>query len=175
MIFRERTNTRFFARSKKNSFMRLREIENVDGEVILTYDEDDERWIWGEYDLSGANLERANLFGVLWMNVILREANLKSADLYWASLFGSDLSRSNCENTDFSGTDLKEVNFTGANLKNAKFGRSNLGTITDLSGANFTDSILDGAKFDHTRYDSKTVFPRGFDPVKNGLICIQTD
>ena len=59
--------------------MKIKGIKNLDGEVIFTYDEDDEKWAWGKYDLSGVNLERANLEGAIWMDVILHKANLKEA------------------------------------------------------------------------------------------------
>lgn len=153
--------------------MAVFEIKNLDGEVILTYDENDKRWIEGNYDLSEANLERANLEMKVWQEVILRGANLKKAEIYSGIFFMSDLSEANCEGTKFCGTDLKGVNFTNANLRNAVFGKNNLGGAADICGADFTDAILDDAKFDETRYDKKTVFPKNFNPEKNGLIRIE--
>ena len=154
--------------------MRIKEIKNLDGEVIFTYDEDDKRWIWGQYDMTGVNLERANLQGVIWQEVVLHGANLRGADFYWANLFMSVLSETNCEGARFSGTALEEVNFTRANLKNADFGKDNLGGWTDVSGVNFTDANLDRTKFNETRYDDKTIFPKKFNPEENGLIRIKS-
>lgn len=85
----------------------------------------------------------------------------------------SDLSETNCEGIKFLGTTLDEVNFTKANLMNAVFGKSNIGIYTKIYGANFTDAILEGAKFDGTLYDEETIFPKNFNPEKNGLVCIK--
>ena len=154
--------------------MRIKEIRNSDDEVIFTYDEGDEKWIWEDYDFSGVNLEKANLQVIIWMEIKLRGGNLRKADFYWAMLRGSDLSESDCEEAEFMGANLQEVNFTGANLKNADFTKDKLGGSTDVCGANFTDAILDGAKFDKTRYDAKTIFPKNFKPEQNGLIRIKS-
>ena len=153
--------------------MKIKEIKNLDGKTILSYDEHDEKWILGEYNLSGADLESANLQGIIWQEITLCRANLKEADFYWANLFMSDLSETNCESARFSGAALEEVNFTRANLKNADFGKDNLGASSDVSGVNFTDANLDGTKFDETRYDDKTIFPKNFNPEKNGLVRIK--
>jgi uncharacterized protein YjbI with pentapeptide repeats len=154
--------------------MKIIEIKDFDGKVIFTYDEDDERWPWGNFDFSGVNLENANLEGMVWQYINLCGANLKNADFYWAMLNGSDLSGANCEEAKFWGTGLEEVNFTKANLRNAVFGKSNLGGSTDVSGANFAEAILDGAKFDATIYDAKTIFPKNFNPESNGLVRIKS-
>lgn len=156
--------------------MRVKEIRNLDGEIIFAYDENDERWIWGQYDMSGANLERANFepVTIVWQDVILRKANLKGAVFYWAMLNSSDLSETDCEETKFWGTSLENVNFTKANLKNTVFGKSNLGGSTDVCGANFTGTNLDKAKFDETHYSDKTIFPKNFNPEKNGLVRIKS-
>jgi uncharacterized protein YjbI with pentapeptide repeats len=153
--------------------MKIIEIKNLAGKVIFSYDEEDDRWIWGDYDFAGANLERASLEGVVWQRITLRGANLKEADCYWAIFSGSDLTESDCESAEFIGANLSEVNFTRANLKNADFTRDNLGGSTDLSGANFTGAILDGAKFEGASYNTKTIFPEKFNPEKNGLIRIK--
>jgi uncharacterized protein YjbI with pentapeptide repeats len=153
--------------------MEVKEIKNLDGETILSYDENDERWIDGKYDLSGKNLERANLEGIIWMEVTLRDANLKEANFYWANLFMSDLSEADGEGAKFYGTNLESVNFTKANLKNAVFGKDDLDGATNVCGANFTDAVLDGAKFDETLYDRRTIFPKNFNPDENGLVRIK--
>ncbi len=152
--------------------MKIKEIKNLDGEIIFNYDEDDERWIWGKYDLTGANLEKANLQGVIWLDVILRKANLRNADFYWGSLFTSDLSEADCEGTRFSGTNLEDVNFTRANLRKTIFGRDNLGGHTDLRGANFSETSIEEAIFEHDGaiYNGDTIFPANFDAEKSNLI-----
>lgn len=157
--------------------MRIKEIKNLDGEVIFTYDEDDTEFVsgGGGYDFSGANLEKADIEMEVWQDVNLRKANLKKAEIYSGLLAMSDLSEADCEETKFLGTGLQQVNFTKANLTNAVFGRCNLGGTTNVCGANFTDAILDGAKFDKTRYDAKTIFPKKFNPSKHELVCIEDE
>jgi uncharacterized protein YjbI with pentapeptide repeats len=154
--------------------MQIRAVRNLDGELIFSYDEEDERWIWGNYDFSGAVLRRAELEGVVWQQISLRRADLKQANCYMAILSGSDLTESDCESAEFTGANLKQVNFTRANLKNADFGKSKLGAATDVSGANFSGAILDGAKFDETLYNARTIFPKDFKPEKSGLVRIKT-
>lgn len=155
--------------------MAIKEIKNLEGEPILSYDEDDERWISGNYDLADSNLENADLEFVIWQDINLKNAKLKKAEFYDGILFGSDLSESDCEETKFLGTDLKEVNFTKANLRNAIFGRNNLGGIVNISSANFTEANLEGVKFEGTRYNYKTIFPKSFNPEKHGLIRIENE
>lgn len=140
---------------------------------MFTYDEDDERWIWGDYNFSGVNLERANLEGIVWQQIKLCGVNLRGANFYMAILFGSYLSDSNCESAKFMGANLEEVNFTGANLKNADFTINNLGGFTKLSGANFIKAILDGAKFGGATYNARRIFPKNFNPEQNGLTRIK--
>jgi uncharacterized protein YjbI with pentapeptide repeats len=154
--------------------MSVVKIKNLNGNVIFSYDEDDERWIWGDYDFSGINLEDADLEGIVWQYIKLRKANLKKADFYMSILCGSDLSESDCEEAEFQGASLQEVNFTKANLKNANFSRNGLGGSTDICGANFTEANLDGAKFDGAVYDAKTIFPEHFNAEQNGLIHVNT-
>lgn len=78
--------------------------------------------------------------------------DLEFANLYQANLEGFNLSKvvlsnANLENADLKGADLTEANLRGANL-----------TTADLTGA-----TLSG-----TRYDKRTKWPEGFDPVAAG-------
>jgi len=69
-----------------------------------------------DYDLSGADLRRANLSG----------ANLSGADLRRANLRGANLSDANLSGADLSGADLRRANLSGANLSGADLRRANL-------------------------------------------------
>jgi len=55
-------------------------------------------------------------------------------------------------------------------LRNANLGRDNLDGSTQLQGANLVGTNLQGTKLEGAEYDTNTVFPDGFDPVKNGLL-----
>ena len=81
-------------------------------------------------DLSGADLEYANLDGA-----DLRDANLSGADLR-----GADLRSANLWYADLRGTDLRDASLGCADLGYADLGGANLG-CADLSGAD-----LSGAK-----------------------------
>jgi hypothetical protein len=94
-------------------------------------------------DLSGADLDGANLSGadLRWADLSganLVEANLTGADLSLADLYGAIL-----EGADLSGADLFGAIFEGA----------------DLSGANLFGAVADGS----------TVWPDDFDPDGAGV------
>ncbi|MFO7656793.1 MAG: M56 family metallopeptidase [Bacteroidales bacterium] len=96
-------------------------------------------------DLTGADLKEVNLSGQNLRRVFFNYANLKEADLSLADLRDCDLSNSNLREADLTKADLR-----GANLK-----------FADLSEAKLTGANLEGAIAD--RY---TLFPEGFDPIK---------
>jgi uncharacterized protein YjbI with pentapeptide repeats len=119
-------------------------------------------------DLSGANLEQANLFGTNLINANLRGANLSGANLGSANLTDADLSGANLgnaylyqatlENTNLSQANLsnaylREAILTDANLAQAKLPGVNLRRTNlvgldfqgvDLSGANLRGAMLSG-------------------------------
>jgi uncharacterized protein YjbI with pentapeptide repeats len=67
-------------------------------------------------NLSGLDLENANLQG----------ANLTLTNLRGANLSGADLQGANLTNTNFSGADLAKANLHGAKLTHTKFTGANL-------------------------------------------------
>ncbi|MFS0519599.1 pentapeptide repeat-containing protein [Nostoc sp. UIC 10607] len=78
------------------------------------------------YNLSKANLKKANLRGANFSKANLKKANLRGADLSEANLTntnlsGADLSGANLTNTNLSGADLSGANLTNTNLKDAEF------------------------------------------------------
>jgi uncharacterized protein YjbI with pentapeptide repeats len=92
-------------------------------------------------NLSGANLNKAdlsesNLSGAILSGVNLSEANLSKVNLSGAILSG----------VNFNKAILIEANFSGANLSKAILSRANL-SGANLRGANLSEAILDGAKF----------------------------
>lgn len=93
---------------------------------------------------AGADLQGVQLFACTLTDMVLDEADLCSANLSRAMLKGTSLRGALLQGADLRGADLRDVNLDNA----------------DLSGAR-----LSGAK-----YDSVTVWPRGFDPFARGLI-----
>ena len=85
-------------------------------------------------DLSGVDLEYADLDGA-----DLRDANLSGADLR-----GADLRSANLWYADLRGADLRDASLGCADLGYADLGGANLGGA-DLSGADLRDADLRGA------------------------------
>ena len=105
-------------------------------------------------DLSRADLSRANLSGAFLRETIFRGANLSGANL---------------TGTILNWTDFREANLSGANLRGANL----TGTIfrgANLRGANFREAGLSGVYFMGAIADRTTIFPKGFDAVKAGVI-----
>ena len=89
-------------------------------------------------DLSGADLEYANLDGA-----DLRDANLSGADLR-----GADLRSANLWYADLRGTDLRDASLGCADLGYADLGGANL-SGADLEYADLRDADLRGADLGH--------------------------
>lgn len=75
-------------------------------------------------DLRGANLERANLQGAdlegaNLQDATLEGANLQDADFSYANLEYTILKNANLQGTNLKGADLERANFEGSNLEDA--------------------------------------------------------
>ena len=138
----------------------------------LAITDDDGEHIMAVYVEPNANgFEGADLSGLsapLIKN--LRGTSFRGATLYWANLQDADLSGCNFENADLSGAALQDSKLVGANLRNAKLGLDNLGGHTRLQGADLSGAQLHGADFRGAKYDSRTLFPTGFNPEQAGCI-----
>ncbi len=130
-------------------------------------------------NLSGASLNLANLSGArltaagLIMAKLIK-AQLSGANLIGSMLTGADLSGANLVIANLSGADLISVNLAGANLREATLSEA------DLSGANLCRAHLNranlvGARLSGAKYNSKTIWPDGFDPVAAGCVKVQED
>lgn len=99
-------------------------------------------------NLTGANLESANLSAASLVGTILEEANLKRADLSGADLSearlaGSDLSEAKLPSAKLVDADLKHVRLTNAKLEKA-----------NLKGADLRDAKLDGAGLSYCDFEN---------------------
>lgn len=112
-------------------------------------------------DLSGFDLEDANLFGADLYNAFLREANLRGADLrdtdcYHTTfegavcdsaffnnslLWAADFTRASCQRTSFVGCAADNSTFVDADIKAADF------SDTSLRGADMRGALTLGASF----------------------------
>jgi uncharacterized protein YjbI with pentapeptide repeats len=104
-------------------------------------------------DLAEAQLVGANLSGAILVNNNLSRADLRGADLREADLVGADLSHSNLGGADMTGAKLIRANLGHADLTQATLrcdlSFSNLSyanlTNADFTEADLTDARLDGA------------------------------
>jgi uncharacterized protein YjbI with pentapeptide repeats len=131
-------------------------------------------------DLSGANLQGANLSRASLSGTNLQEANLSRADLSGASFtnqhgahiygpYGSDLSRANLQEADLHRASLSKARLLGANLHRAYLSGAYLSgaylqeanlseahifgsdlSRADLSGANLSGAHLSGADLSYS-------------------------
>jgi hypothetical protein len=106
-------------------------------------------------NLSGANLEEANLAGA-----VLPEANLSFADLFRADLNGANLVMANLSRADLTGTDLGGARLYQANLSEAI-----------LRNTNLSDALLDSASLTGATYAPE---PKPPNPDVAGIVGLST-
>ena len=95
-------------------------------------------------DLDGADLRDANLSGADLRGADLRNANLWYADLRGADLRDASLGCADLEYADLGGANLSGADLRNANLRNADLRGANLGHA-NLYGADFSGADLGGA------------------------------
>ncbi len=83
---------------------------------------------------------------------------------YKVTLATKDYSGQTLANVDFTGYNLDGVNFSNATLTNSIFDEANLANV------NFSGADVSGASFTNALYDSRTLFPSGFNSASQGLI-----
>jgi hypothetical protein len=119
----------------------------------------------GIYRLNRADLEGAQLQGVVLISSDFHYAKMKDVNLHGASLDGAEFLRADMTNAiltnlvsenggmaDFSYAKLKGADFTGSDLEGAVFLGADLTDVkfkegTNLKGADFRDSILANTDF----------------------------
>lgn len=127
------------------------------------------------WDFSEKDLREADFHGIYVEGGNLSDCDLRGVDFGGAHLYGTYLYRANCSECNFAGSLLQgvvldEVNLSDVNFVNARLIVDNMGTPCSLGGAdlrsaNLEDTILTGCK-----YDSTTLFPKGFDPESRGMV-----
>lgn len=114
--------------------------------------------LW-DTDLSGADLNNANL----------AKAYLIGADLSGANLMGADLSGATLRRTDLSGAKLLAVNLSGADLWDADLSGTDI-READLSGANIREADLSGADLSReTTFISRKTYRKR---VREGVFAV---
>lgn len=110
-------------------------------------------------DLRGAELQGADLRGAKLQEVDLLVARLQEVDLRGADLCGANLCKANLCKADLRGADLEEVCLDKA----IEYGEDGPVMPTGPYGDH------DGIDLKDAKYNSRTKFPKGFDPDKHGM------
>ena len=80
-----------------------------------------------------------------------------------------DLSRAVLVSCDFSGARLTEGTLINCQLRNCNFSNCN------LKGADLSNAVIEESQFIRARFDKKTQFPSGFDPVARGMVLTKDE
>ena len=109
--------------------------------------------------LAGAQLARAELHGVLFMESNFRGANLQAANLERAILRNADLRGSDLGNAILDSADLFRADLSGADLRGTSLASAFL-RRTDLSGADLSTARgLTGDQINQAIGDEHTILP----------------
>jgi uncharacterized protein YjbI with pentapeptide repeats len=140
--------------------------------------------------LWNAQLSEANFSGAFLDQAQMSETNASQAIFKNASMINVQLRDALLIKTDFENANLSEASFyranlSGANLKNVNFHEASFSMtildFADVEGADFSESFLNGIdltnvrsidkakSFKGARYNVKTIFPSGFDPIKQEM------
>ncbi len=125
-------------------------------------------------DLSRSNMHRCNLRDAQMDTAELNGADLTSAQLQHVSLVSANLRRTNLRDADLRGADLRQAHLDEANLFHTSLRDADL-TGADLRGADLREANLYRASLRGARYDSRTRWPKGFEPYDIGLIYSEDD
>jgi uncharacterized protein YjbI with pentapeptide repeats len=147
------------------------EIRDTEGRLVFTYEGAD-TLDFDSADLRGVNLGGAVLEGAFFSDADLSGACLEKCDLYWAMFFRTNLSGTNLKFALLMGCDFKEANLTGADLSGANLGRDNVGGRTQLEDANLSGCKTEGTIFSGAKYNARTIFPEGFDPEEHMMVRV---
>jgi uncharacterized protein YjbI with pentapeptide repeats len=112
-------------------------------------------------NLSGANLQKANLEGVSGI-VDLSRTDLTYAKLMSSSFPFTNFSNANLTQADLAGTNLSHSNLNGAILVGANLKKANL-TNAKLTGSDLSDANLAFAKLENTNFSGANLSRAYFD------------
>lgn len=151
------------------------EIINIEGDSLTNLDFNNSnfhRIILENLDLSHSTFINVNFRGALLMHTNFSYCDLTNANLIVTDLRDSIIINANLSNVvayscDFRHAKLQHANLKGANVESANF------SFANLSGADMTCINLDKAIFQDTFYNKSTIWPKDFNPEKNGCILSQ--
>jgi uncharacterized protein YjbI with pentapeptide repeats len=120
-----------------------------------------------QQDLKGIDLSGRDLSGLYLKGCNLLRANLKGTNLNGANLSQAYLAWAYLNEATLEGTNLSDADLAGASLQGTDLSEAN------LAGANLTRANLIGASLAGARYDSRTVWPEGFEPQDCGAVRVR--
>jgi uncharacterized protein YjbI with pentapeptide repeats len=121
-------------------------------------------------DLSGLTVNAPALRGIHLSFTNLSNSKLLGLDLFKAHLTGSNMSNSYFSGVNFWGAEMGGVNFSGVKIGDSVvMGKAEL-RYANVKNADLRKAHLDDTNLEGTRYNSKTKFPKGFDPVKAKMV-----
>jgi hypothetical protein len=120
-----------------------------------------------QQDLRWIDLSERDLSGFYLQGCKLLRANLKGTNLNGANLNGAYLAWAYLNEATLEGTILSDADLAGASLEGTVLSGAN------LTGANLTRVNLTGVRLAGARYDSRTVWPEGFEPRDFGAVYVR--
>lgn len=158
-------------KKRQNKQTELAESENLDGCDLTSIDLS--RTSMRNKPMYSATLSEVTAFNADFHGAELVLARLNRGTFGGASFRQADLKGASCVDADFRGADFvgahcRSINLRRADLRDATMGDIDL-TKARLQGADFRGCVLDDACVKGARYDRRTRFPEGFDPVSSGM------
>lgn len=130
-----------------------------------------------EADLHGLDFNGANLDNASLIEARLDYSDFRFASFLTANLRKADLTCSKFDNARFLNAILKDAILRASSFRSASFKMADLTGVdlshSDLCGADLSGALLDGTVFEKTKYDSDTLWPRGFKPGEE-MVAIRT-
>ena len=121
-------------------------------------------------DLRRAHLVRARLAGsdlseAVLSHAVLRGSDLRGANLQDAMLFGTNLDQCDLRDAYLGGATIRNASMRGASLQNAQ-----LRGIPELG---YNPTRIENVDLNGAKYDSRTIWPEGFDPEAAGAVLVE--
>ena len=154
--------------------LRMKIIDKNKNIVLETFTVDLIGYNFFAVDLTNAVMDSLVLEAACFFDVTFTNVTFKKSDLYMANF-----SFENLDGVNFEGACLRGASFEGASLKSANLKNTDLsfdlfGCAAELLGADLSNALLEGAVLKGVEYDSKTIFPDLFDPLKQGMVNVST-
>ena len=120
-------------------------------------------------DFRRADFQRCAFAPLTAMDACFDGCRFDDAEIYDVLASGASFRAASFRGARFRGATLESCDFRLANLSDAAFVSNNLGGKCSIRGADLSTAKLDRAVFDACLFNSKTLFPPGFDPEREGL------